>query len=115
MKEKFKKYKEEYYSIEYVYCPVLDSEKVYFNNYGFNHLVRKMGVKRYLWDSKRRFKIFKYAKIIIESSNIQVEYRMNKYEFWALTQIVYRKKIKVILRRINKGKIHFYSIFEIKN
>lgn len=101
--------------IGFVRCPVLNNQKVYFNNHGFNHLIRKMGVKRFLWDSKRRFKILKYAKIIIGSGNVQVEYRKNKYEFWALTQILYRKKIKVILRRANKGKIHFYSIFEIKN
>lgn len=101
--------------IRHVRCLVLNSQKVYFNNHGFNHLIRKMGVKRYPWDSKRRFKILKYAKGIIESNNIQVGYRKSKHEFWALTQIIYRKKIKVILRRINSVKIHFYSIFEMKN
>ena len=115
MKEEFKKYKEEYYSIRKIICPALNNQEVYFNNHGFNHLIRKMGVKRFSWDSIRRFKIFKYAKIIIESSTVQIEYRNNKYEFWALTHVIYKKKIKVILRRINKGKIHFYSIFEMKN
>lgn len=115
MHEEIKKYKEEYYSIGIIICPVLNNEKIYFNNHGFNHLIRKMGVKRFSWDAKRRFKILKYAKIIIEDTPVQFEYKKDKYEFWALTQMIDRKKIKVILRRVNNGRIHFYSIFEIKN
>lgn len=115
MHEEIRKYKEEYYSIGTIICPVLNNEKIYFNNHGFNHLIRKMGVKRFSWDTKRRFKILKYAKIIIEDITVQFEYKKDKYEFWALAQMTDRKKIKVILRRVNNGRIHFYSIFEMKN
>ena len=115
MREEIKKYKEEYYQIGQVICPSLNDEKVYFNNHGFNHLIRKRGVKRYVWDSNRRFKLLKYAKIIIESVDVQIEYRKSKQEFWTLIKVINNKKIKIVLRRISGGRIHFYSIFDIKN
>jgi len=115
LREDLKQYKQEYYSIGHIICPVLNNEKVYFNNYGFNHLIRKRGVKRYIWDTKRRMVLLKYVKRVINSKNTEVEYRKDKQKFWALIKIIQGRKIKVILRKIGKGKLHFFSIFELKN
>ena len=40
-KEYIKEAKEEYKNIGYVECPAFGGESVYFNNYGFKHLVYK--------------------------------------------------------------------------
>ncbi len=114
MEDDFKKYKNLYYALGPFVCPVLNNEKVYFNNHGFNHLIRKRGIKRYSWDSKRRFKLLKYVKIIIESSDVQIEYRKTKQEFWALIKVINKRKIKIVLKRMPGGRIHFYSIFDEK-
>ncbi len=115
MRDEIRKYKEKYYQIRFVVCSLLNNEKVYFNNHGFNHLIRKRGVKRYVWDIRRRLKLLKYAKQIIESQDALIEYRKDVQEFWSLTKIIQKRKIKVVIRRIKEGKIHFFSIFEIKN
>ena len=49
-----KSYKKRYYSIGFIICPALKNEKVYFNNHGFNHLIRKRGVRRSCKDIKSR-------------------------------------------------------------
>lgn len=114
MNDEVKKYKEEYYRIGFIICPALNNENVHFNNYGFNHLIRKRGIRRYIWDTKRRLKLLKYVKQIIQSEDVFVEYRKDTQEFWSLTKTIKNMKIKVIIRRIKRGKYHFFSIFEIK-
>lgn len=115
MKNFIQKYKTKYYAIGFVKCATLDGESVYFNNYGFNHLIRKRGIRRYAWDVKRRLLLLKYAEEIIISKSSKIEYKKDKNKFWSITNTVGKKRIKIILRKIGKGKIHFYSIFEIKN
>ena len=49
-KEFIKKAKKEYKKIGHVECPAFRGEKVYFNNDGFNHLVRKGAFVRPLYE-----------------------------------------------------------------
>jgi hypothetical protein len=111
LRDFIQKYKKEYYSIGFIKCSALGGEKVYFNNHGFNHLIRKNGAKRYVLDIKRRFQLLKFVKRILQSKILYIEYRRGKIKYWALSKNINGKIIKVVLRKINRGKIHFYSIF----
>jgi hypothetical protein len=104
-------YKQKYYQIKSIFCVVL-KEKVYFNNYGFNHLIRKRGVKRFFWDIKRRFKLLIFVEEILVSIDVRVDYRKGNIKYWAISKTLGKRKLKIVLRKIKRGKLHFYSIYE---
>lgn len=116
MREDIKKYKEFYYRIGFIICPVLNNDKVHFNNHGFNHLLRKQGIPRSYVERKRRFELIKYIKTVIEKGKI-VEYRKShslgvKTRFWSLSYKIENKTITVVIRKLNFGHLHFYSVFD---
>jgi hypothetical protein len=111
-----KQCKHEYYSIGLIVCAAQGSEKIYFDNAGFNHLLRKGRKFRSIQDQKRRFGLLKRATRIIRASKM-LSYREVKtdnriVEYWALCEITKRKKVTVIMRRVNNGRTHFYSVFD---
>jgi hypothetical protein len=108
--------KKKYYQIECIVCPVLDNEKVYFNNYGLNHLIRKRGKPRPIYDQRRRFKLLKYCFRVISDIDVEIKYekivnKKGKAEFWCLSKKINKKEIKIIIRRVGTGKLHFFSIY----
>jgi hypothetical protein len=107
----FKVYKERYYSLGEIFCVSL-KEKVYFNNYGFNHLIRRRGLKRPYYESVKRLNLLVYVRRVITSESVKVNYRKSKYKFWSLSKSIDGKSIKIVLRKKQNGKLHFYSIFE---
>ncbi len=106
-----------YYSkICVLHCPQINSN-VYFNNKGLIHLHRKNGALRPKLERIRRFKLFKKYIYTITNDQFAVNTRQTRWEnstcnFIALERVHGKKRIKIILRQINAGKIHFFSIME---
>lgn len=110
-----RKQKEWYSKINCVICPALANENVYFNNREFNHLFRKHGKIRPLSEIRRRLSLINSAVNIIQTSS-HVEYRSSnkgniRAHFWALQKNINNKDVKVVLRKIDRGKIHFFSVY----
>lgn len=110
--------KEFYSNIKSLYCKEINSY-VYFNNSGLMHLHRKGGSLRSKSDQKRRFVLFRkhIGTISHEHYNISTKTSSRKNSlcvFIALEKCVGTKRIKIVLRRINDGDIHFFSIMEYR-
>ena len=109
--------KKKYYKIGLILCPALDNEKIYFNNHGFNHLIRKRGKLRSKYEQKRRFSLLTFARDIVGDKTVSVEYVFNKNKenrtyFYILEKEIDKKIIKIVIRKINNSKLHFFSIMD---
>ena len=118
MREEIKKYKEEYYQIGQIICPSLNNATIFINSYGFKHLIRKGRIPRSRKERQNRLSLILYIRSVLENGTlveIREEYRGNirMSTFWCIEYSIQTKKIRVILRRIQKGKIHFFSIYSI--
>jgi hypothetical protein len=107
--------KEKYYKIVAIKCMCLSNELVFFNNYGLNHILRKNNKDRSFKDQSRRFRLMKHCKVILQNKDVEVEYRVSNKKsstahFWGITCVINKKKIKVVIRRINNGQLIFLSI-----
>ncbi len=114
-----------YNSFGSVYCPVLKANVV-FNNHGWTHLsFDGKGHRRFPADIilRHRLVIFapdviKLAKVLIEPLNpdnkkiVKIKNIERKIEFFEIAHEVDGKKrhVTVILRKIEQGKLHFYSV-----
>jgi len=115
-----------YKKIGRIPCPALANEIVTFNNRGFNHLIRKIKI-RSRKEQKRRFLLLINAENIIKNPKATIIYReekskskvkrhgvkvlqtsLNKY--WTFIYQKGAKRIKLVIRQINGGVKHFYSI-----
>jgi hypothetical protein len=110
-----------------VYSPALD-EEVIFNSEGFNHILfRGCRSAREYSSQIMRFKLLPRAIGLIAFANTFQEFEETLKEFevkirkkrvkktksvryWGIIAIFEGRKIKVILRRIGQGKLHFWSI-----
>ena len=113
------KLKLEYYKIENIKCSVLLGEKVFFDKYGLRHLIRKDGHNRSVSQQRRRFELLRYCRHVLERTDADIEYRISenyksKAEFWGITASIDGRKIRVVLRKINGGKLIFLSIMDYK-
>ena len=106
------------------HCPLL-KEGVYFNNKGFHHAL-KDGRDHYRTrsDAIMRLNLLPHAKFIIEQStrfnrppqltpatNSPERKDIVHYELVHTVKIKNQKKeIVVVLRRIGRGRLHYYSI-----
>lgn len=113
------KQKDLYNKIGVVHCSVLGGEAVYFNNRGYNHLLRKLGKLRDRKEQVERLKLIRFVKVVIEDKNVELSMRIDEKKngaatFWSLTTSIGSNRVKVVLRKIKDGKIHFFSIFLIK-
>jgi len=117
-----------YAKIGKVWCPALN-DFIVFNRMGFQHLLRKRGRKRRENEQGRRFGLLLSAKDIIEDSNTQVFYspkvsirhiehhdkkttKKSITDFWVLSKTRSDgSTIKVIIRKFEHGKKHFFSVY----
>jgi hypothetical protein len=113
LSEIIKKAKKEYASIDRVVCPALKNQEVYFNQRGFEHVIRKGRKFRTSKEIKRRLNLLPLAVKGISSEAQVYDYRETLIKnsvacFWALRF----KHTRIILRKMNKGHIHFFSVFD---
>lgn len=113
-------YNKIYRDIGSVQCPYFFNESVYFNQKGFNHLLRNKNGVRPSSDQIRRLRLLIYCKEILNSNNFDVECNISKRNgvttrFWTFKASVANLKMKLIVRQIGIGTKHFYSIFPIKH
>lgn len=110
-----------------VYSPALDQE-VSFTAEGFNHILFKGSRSEREYPSQiMRFKLLPRAIRLIAFANTFQEFEETIKEFevkarkkrvkkakavryWGVIAIFEGRKIKVILRKIGEGKLHFWSI-----
>ncbi len=111
--------RKEYKKIGYVECSAFSGEKIFFNKHGFNHLIRKKRKYRDKDEQIRRLALLPQAKIILISSKQFSTYKISdkdismnsKARFWSFIGKLKGEKITVIVRQINSGNKHFFSIF----
>ncbi len=116
-KEFLQKAKEDYYRIGSVPCPAFGGESVYFNRHGWNHLFRKGRKSRETKEQSSRIELVKYSEYILRRSSEIIEVRENitnghKAYFWAIKRYVDNKCIRIVIRKLNGGKKHFFSIMD---
>lgn len=119
MSEELKEFRNQYQKIGYMYCLALNNEKIYFNKHGLIHLIVKGRFPRKSEDITRRIKIFTFSKEIIQKEKEISEYRMTSKgssigHFWTLKSKVNGKIIKVVIRQLNNGRKHFFSVMDEK-
>lgn len=112
-----KEQKERYKKLGQVECPAFSSEEIYFNYYGLNHLMYKDGVLRSRNEIIERFKYLIYVpKILKETKNVFNEEKRIKDTsiayFWTIKSNISNTGIRIIIRRLNNGTLHFFSIMD---
>jgi hypothetical protein len=123
-KEKAKKI---YSKIGRIPCPALNGEFVSFTRAGFTHLLRKGRIPRTRNEQKRRFALLSFAEKIIKNPEAVIIYRqeeikekVNRYgekillarmaNFWTFVEKINDCLVKIVIRQVNNGRKHFFSI-----
>ena len=114
-KEYVKSEKEKYKKIGYVECQAFGNERVYFNNYGFDHLVYKGRIPRPNSEVIKRFHLLSDVYSVLKKlKSVDQEEKRIKGEscayFWTVRGSVNNRKIRIILRRLGNSTIHFFSV-----
>lgn len=117
-----------YQQIGAVRCPALENQLVHFNSEGFGHLVYKNKTRqRSKNDQVTRFKLLSKAKMVIGISTTYqeideglMEVRRKRFKkiinqtttviYWGFVAIIRNTRIKVIIRRVGNGQLHFWSV-----
>ena len=116
-----------YNDIGTIFCPLF-KEKVYFNSEGFNHIVynnprsereRSSQIMRFkllplvceLIKITTTFQEFEESvkEVVVKSHKKKIK-KSKAVKYWGIIAIIKGRKIKVILRKIGNGSIHFWSI-----
>lgn len=119
-----------YLSLGSVQCPAIG--EVHFNSDGFMHMIFQDDERREKRDWKnqmKRFELFPHVPHVLKSiTHCQeyfeimksVEIKMNKQRmqavkivrYWGFVAIIknYKRRIKIVVRQIGDGHIHFWSI-----
>ena len=125
------KAKKLYSKIGRIPSPALNGEYVAFTNIGFTHLVRKGRNPRPRNEQKKRFALLPHAEDIIKNPKATIVYRTTetKYwtdrygekilitstaHFWTFEEKINNRIIKVVIRQLNQGQKHFFSIMSNK-
>ena len=116
-KEFIKKAKMEYYKIGNISCAAFRNELVHFNKHGFKHLLRKGKKYRPRAEQIKRINLLPFAVHILKRAQEIRGYRSNTIDgilanFWTIRGIHNGQQIRVILRKINKGVLHFFSVMQ---
>lgn len=116
-----------YSEIGNVFSPAL-KEKIYFLSEGFNHIIFKSHRRERERPSQiLRFKLLPLAVTLLKESTTYQEFEETLKEFdaksykkrirksksvkyWGIIAIIDGRKIKVIVRKIGDGAMHFWSI-----
>lgn len=120
---------ENYYkALNPIFCPAIKEEVSFAMSEGFHHIVHKSkGNQREQKEQMLRFRLLKRGVSLIgmtttfqeyEETTVSVKIKIKKkkviaertVKYWGLIAILNDRKIKVILRKIGNGKIHFWSI-----
>ncbi len=110
-----------YRTIKSTYCLAL-KEDVIFNSQGLRHLrYDGRGVARSKKEYHKRIKLLPSALNIVKSSPVfsshdrryKTEAKSQFVDYWSIRAVVGPREVlvTVILRRIGKGQIIFYSVF----
>lgn len=116
-----------YLKVGRVKSPALNGVNVLFTNIGFNHLVRKGRIPRTRNEQKRRFVLVPKIEKIISNPSAKIEYRTNKIKyyanrhgnkvlitsiayFWTFVEKINDCTIRVVVRKLNDGEFHFFSV-----
>jgi len=118
---------QEYKNIGNVYCPYF-KENITFNSKGINHIFFKKYKKaRSLNDQYTRLKFINFAPIIINKSHTLQEFRyedkierVKKNQIWTKEKvsikyfgfiaIIKNIKLKIIIKKVNNGRLFFWSL-----
>jgi len=95
--------------------PKLDNI-VFFNNIGFRHLMWKRGKHRTKREQMRRFALLPNVEKIINNPDATVLRKVKNYgavrsEFWIFKEKIGEEMVTVVIRRVGKGKMHFFSVY----
>ena len=110
-----------YYRLGNILCPAMNNERIYFNKYGLNHIFRKGRIPRSTREQIRRVGLLLYVEDVIRCAKIITEYRegnnqplqrLSTARFWSLEKIIDNRKIIVVIRQINLGNKHFFSVID---
>ena len=116
-----------YRSIGNINSSKMENAKIVFNNIGFNHLIRKGPAQRPFGEQMRRFALLRHAKVIIENPDANILDReesrdtivdrhgakvlkRSSVRYWTFIQEIDEQRIKLVVRQIDRGQKHFYSI-----
>lgn len=106
--QKVKKY---YDSIGNVSCPAFSGQVINFNHYGWSHLIKKGSQRRTPKDIVRRLRLVVHARsILLEKSDYQEHRIIYNSQFWSFHFVIKKKLIIVVIRKVNNGPLHFFSI-----
>lgn len=113
--------KKNYFKIGAVPCSALGNELVYFNKYGFKHLIRKGRKYRESSEQIWRMKLLPYTISVLKNAKKIYTHKEDDNGitiayFW---EIRYKISVEnniitlcVILRKLGIGKLHFFSVFD---
>lgn len=127
-----KEAKKIYSKIGRIPSPALNNECIAFTSKGFTHIIRKGRNPRPRSEQKRRFRLIPYAEKIVKKPNGTIIYRttetkswINRHgekvlltstaHFWTFVEKINNRSVKVVVRQLNQGQRHFFSIMEAKN
>jgi len=116
-----------YFSVKFVRCPALENQVINFTSEGLNHLFYKNTRPRSDHDQFMRLKVLDLAKKMLEiTTTIQekeeiiqdFDVKINKKKkkvsksvrYYGFIAILENKKIKVIVRKIGDGQLHYWSV-----
>ena len=103
--------KKKYFDIGQIACPAFPNEMIRFDERGFNHLIMKNGKYRSKADQLRRLEqIHIIPNILYSHATFDMYKKVAEVSYWAFIQKTEMKMIKVIVRKILNGKLHFYSV-----
>lgn len=122
------KAKESYVRIGHIWCPAL-KDHIAFDDAGFHHLIWKNRKHRSRTEQKRRFRLLPSAERVIAQTKLSIAYQereimflKKKYgeakieaahaSFWGLKEERDDQTITVVIRQVDSGDKHFYSIFD---
>ena len=112
-----KENRKKYMDIKHIICPAFDNEEIYFNNYGFDHLIYKGKRRRPKKDAENRLSLVsKTSEILKNAKSIYKQKRSIKGQsvahFWEVRNMDKSGKvICIIIRKLNNGTKHFFSVF----
>ena len=106
-----------------VTCPAFNYERVYFNKYGFDHLIWKGKKMRSMDQQRKRICLSKKAPDILRKSEKYETYRIlerasnskamiSMAHFWSFIQKDNAVTVIVIVRQTNNGSKHFFSVMD---
>ena len=116
-REFIKRKRLEYKNIGHIECPALGNEKIYFNKYGWDHLMRKNGKLRPIYQQFRRMRLLPYVISIVSDAKTSASHSVSEEDgcpchFWAFEEIINLKSVRVVIRKIGNGRTHFFSVMD---